>query len=366
MLRKAFVPSFSSTYAKTFLKSIEFSGFEEIFKLLWQKQIYNVNIMFEDKSSGRILVKTFMPFFNESCSNTKPVLINEFKDGKFSSEDFYPEKMKNLQKCDLKAAIVNSSYPFFIRNLNEVENKHVAVEVYMIEVMSKTLNFKLNYTFIGGSGYLYANGSSKGPFRAFMDGLADISFYNWMLTGNRVKFFDFTTTFIDSPVGFAVPPGRDFSAIEKLVYPFKLLCWIFILMVFILGIFVIFFIKKQSKTVQDFVFGKNVKNPYLNIPIGFVGGSQNILPKFNFARFLLMCFLLYSMVIQTIYQGSFYNLLKSNKRHEPAQTIDEMIERDYKFYALEITSELFQSSPAIKDRFDLSKIFSKTFNFFLV
>jgi hypothetical protein len=56
------------------------------------------------------------------------------------------------------------------------------------------------------------------------------------------------------------------------------------------------------------------------------------------------------MVIRTIYQGSFYNLLKSNKRHEPAQTIDEMIERDYKFYCAEGMLELFLYSKTIGDR----------------
>jgi hypothetical protein len=66
-----------------------------------------------------------------------------------------------------------------------------------------------------------------------------------------------------------------------------------------------------------------------------------------------MNFLLYSMVIRTLYQGSIYNLLKSNKRHEPAQSVDEMIDRDYTFYVSEGSIDLFQSSEAIKKRFFL-------------
>jgi hypothetical protein len=70
---------------------------KEIFSLLWQLQIFNVNAMFENEN-GEILVKTFLPFSRGNCNNTKPILINRFKDGKFENgiENFFPEKMKNL------------------------------------------------------------------------------------------------------------------------------------------------------------------------------------------------------------------------------------------------------------------------------
>jgi hypothetical protein len=195
----------------------EFSGFEEIFKLLWQKQIYNVNIMFEDKSLGIILVKTFMPFSNGSCSNTKPVLINEFKDGKFSSEDFYLEKMANLQKCRVNGAVTNSSQIFSIINSKNPHETPKGKDVNIMESLSNTLNFKINFTFIGDIGYLYANGSAKGPYRALLDRRSDIFFASALLSVTRLKFVDCTTAFFESSINFAVPPGRDFTSFEKLI-----------------------------------------------------------------------------------------------------------------------------------------------------
>jgi hypothetical protein len=70
------------------------SKFESIFRILWAKQIHNVNIMFKDKISKRILMKTFLPFSDGNCSNTKPILINEFLSGKFTSKELFPDKMK--------------------------------------------------------------------------------------------------------------------------------------------------------------------------------------------------------------------------------------------------------------------------------
>jgi hypothetical protein len=166
-----------------------------------------------------------------------------------------------------------------------------------------------------------------------------------------MKFFEFTSAYYDALIYFVVPPGRDYTSFEKLIYPFELTSWIFILMFLLIGIFVIFIIERRSIIIQNFVFANDVKSPYLNMLNGIIGGSQHVLPKYNFARFILMNFLLYSIVIRTLYQGSFFELLKSNKRHEPAQTIDEMIERDYKFFASEGIVDLLQSSEAIRKRF---------------
>jgi hypothetical protein len=112
-----------------------------------------------------------------------------------------------------------------------------------------------------------------------LDKQVDICFGGWVFTATRVKFFDFTAVYFESSIHFAVPPGRDLTSIEKLIYPFELTAT-----VFTVGVFIIFIIKLRSKTVQNFVFGKKVNSPYLNMLIGFIGGSQNVLPTFNFSR----------------------------------------------------------------------------------
>jgi hypothetical protein len=130
------------------------------------------------------------------------------------------------------------------------------------------------------------------------------------LTGKRWKDFDASDPYRVAKVVAIIPLGQKWNAIEKLFYPFQTTFWLLILIFGLFGFLVIFIISRRSKTVQNFVFGRNVKNPTLNLFIGFIGGSQTILPGKNFARFLLMIFLMYSLVIRTLYQGSYFKLLQ--------------------------------------------------------
>lgn len=91
-------------------------------------------------------------------------------------------------------------------------------------------------------------------------------------------------------------------------------------------------IKTRSQFVQDFIFGAGVKSPIFNMFVGLFGDSQFILPKTNFARYVLMMFLMYSLVIRTAYQGSYFDILQSNQAHGEVKPIDEMIKKDFTFY----------------------------------
>jgi Ligated ion channel L-glutamate- and glycine-binding site len=317
----------------------------EMFKHLWKFQIFNVNVMFQDEN-GDVLVQTFMPFNAQSCSDTKPILINKFTDGKFINgiDNFFPQKMKNLKNCSVKVS--TSNFAALETKLSDGNGQ----DINLINALSQNMNFTINYTFIGHFGYLLENGTAEGPLKSLMDKTADVSVSEWWLKPNRMKYFDYTTSYISDQIIFIVKPGQDLSAIERLVYPFQPLLWTSICVCFLVGIIVIFVIKLKSKKIQDFVFGTDVTNPYLKIFEAFIGVSQNKLPRRNFARFLLMIFLIYSLIIRTIYQASFYEILRSNKGYGEVQTIDEMIEKDFKFYVYMGNADLLQGTEAIKLR----------------
>jgi hypothetical protein len=324
----------------------------EIFKLLWKLQIFNVNVMFEDEN-GEVLVQTFLPFNAQNCNDTTPILINKFKDGKFinGTDNFFPQKMKNLHNCPVRVAIAIDNQPYIIQRTS-MNGSHdlTGRDIHVLKSLSKSLNFRIDYTYIGEEGYFYPNGTSIGPLKTLLDGDADISISNWWLKESRLKFFDTTIPYAADQLVFVVPPGKELSALEKLVYPFKLLTWVAILFCFLIGFVIIFIIKRQTRNMQDFVFGTGVKHPYLNLFEVFLGVSQKKLPGRNFARFLLMMFLMYSLVIRTVYQASFYQLLKSNKQHMEVQTVDEIIEKEFKFYVYLGNEDVYHSSAALKSR----------------
>lgn len=325
---------------------------EEIFKLMWKIQIYNVVVMFED-SNGVVKVVTFLPFGSKSCNQTTPTVIDEFRDGKFAngSKDLFHDKMKNLQGCPIRVAIANNAEPYVFFKLQANGSKQlVGTEISLIQALSTSLNFNINFTFIGDDGYLYENGSAKGPLKVLLDREADLSLSDWYLKNSRLKFFDSTTSYVSDQVIFLVPPGRDLTTFEKLVDAFKLSIWILIISCFVVGFVVIFSLKRQTLGAQNFVFGVNVRHPYFNMFAGFIGSSQKVLPSHNFARFLLMLFLMYSLVMRSVYQGSFYRLTQSNKRQKEVQSIDEMINKDFKIYGTVGGIEVVGGSETLKSR----------------
>lgn len=120
--------------------------------------------------------------------------------------------------------------------------------------------------------------------------------------------------------------------------------------VFGIGFIVVYLVGKMSTVTQDFVFGTGVRKPYMNILVAIFGGSQPNVPQRNFARCILMMFLMFCMVIRTLYTGSLYTFLQSNIHHKEAQSIDDMIERDYKFYTVSSILDLLQGQQRINQR----------------
>lgn len=308
----------------------------EIFSLLWKIRIFNSIVIFESEKA-EVFVQSFKPFKPGKCNDTTPIIIDQFENGKFnrSAESYFLNNMKDLQKCPIRAAISNTSDPYlFVKKLPSGGYELSGRDFDLMKALSESLNFKLNYTFVGPVGYLLDNGSSAGPLRSLMDGEADITVSNWFLKENRVKYFDMTTAYFADSLVFLIPPGRDFKSYEKLIFPFSISLWFAILTTFLIAFVTIFAINLCPSKVQNFVFGTGVTYPTLNVAAGFLGGSQKILPTTSFARYLLMLFLLYSLILRAVYQASFYQLLQANTHHKEVQSMNEMIENNFTFYTM--------------------------------
>lgn len=330
----------------------EIKDIRGIFELFWSRQIFNLDVI-QETASKVVEIKTFIPFGFKSCNDMSPILINQFKDGKFikTNKDFFPEKVKNLQNCPIRVAVFNNSEPSVFVNRKNGITQLKGSDINLVKALAQSLNFKINYTFIGFNAFFCESFNSSVPFKSTFNGQAEFSASYWLLKINCLKVFDATTSYTTEKIVWIIPPGREYTFFEKLIYPFDLPLWGMIMVCFVTGMFIIFIIGRRSKVIQNLVFGVNVGNPYLNLFIGFIGGSQPSLPKLNFARFLLMVLLIYCLVIRTLYQGSFFELLHANKHFNEVQSIDEMVENDFTFYAQSGIAGLFYGSEAVKNRF---------------
>lgn len=168
--------------------------------------------------------------------------------------------------------------------------------------------------------------------KAAIDGEIDAMLGFLSLQQIRAMFLSETRMYASIPLALIIPPGDEYGDLEKFTRPFSSTVWIIVIVILFIACLVAFAAAKRPGTVSNFLVGKNVKTPLYNVFAVFNGVSQNVLPKRNFARFILMCFVIYSLVIRSVYQGAVYQILKSNDRKPPISTIRELIDQKFSFY----------------------------------
>lgn len=110
-------------------------------------------------------------------------------------------------------------------------------------------------------------------------------------------------------------------------------------------------IRKQKIGVRDLVFGVKNQTPSLNVIIVFFGGTLHRLPAKSFTRILLMSYVLYSLVVRNIYQGSLVHNLQSEDRKPTMSSINEMVENNFYFVMSATAVEHVQGHKQIMNRF---------------
>jgi hypothetical protein len=114
------------------------------------------------------------------------------------------------------------------------------------------------------------------------------------------------------------------------VLPFDMYTWALIGFTFAAAVNAVFFVSLTATRTKNFVFGSKVTTPFLNIAHVFFGLGQTVLPQRNFARFILMMFIIYCLIIRTAWQGmvSFESMNK--------EQIEDVNDDDFEFRCLSI------------------------------
>lgn len=146
----------------------------------------------------------------------------------------------------------------------------------------------------------------------------------------------------------AIPPGEEFNGYEKMVLPFDVWTWIWIGITFAIAFSIIFALRFTRSSVSSFVIGRGTLTPVLNLVRAFFGISQIVCPERSFARYLLMMFILFSLVIRTAYQGVMFEFLQKEMRKPTVTTIDEAIDQNFTFYMMQNFKEYFETDELVQ------------------
>lgn len=341
-----------------------FDELQEIYDALWKRNIFSCYVIYEYGSD--IILNTFFPFDNSSsCGSTKPKIVSRFLNGKFDNNVLLTRKLENLNECPIRIIAYVDPPHIFMRKFKNSSYELYGRGINFINAISAALNFTKEITVAKGEmpwGVVYENGTCTGNFEDLRKNIYDMTLGEFYMKAVRSKYFDNSIAYYVTPMVFIIPPGRPYKAIEKMLQPFDHVVWIILLITLVLAILVIIVVNTKFRHLKSFIYGRGVKSPVMNILVGLFGSQQTVLPGRNFSRFILMKFLILCLVLRSIYQGSLFQFLQSDKRHREIQSVDEMVKKDYTFYMYETGADVLQNNIEIIRR---KKLFNTTRNFML-
>ena len=322
------------------------NGWETFIKQFWDISIFHLNFLVQTKKSASMF--TFKPFSSLSCGNTSAILTNRFKNGSFVGKKYFIKSTHNLHNCPIKVVTFDCPPAMMMHKIDDNNYDLQGIDGKLLTQLAVDMNFKIQIVTVPNEdrrGTLDINGTSTGAMKMVIDGDVDLTIGMYTITTLRNKFMRNSQPYFTIPFILIIPPGAPLSPFTKLFRPFQDSVWFFLLTTFIVGSFVITIIKLQSIAIRNFVFGHSNNTPYVNILNIFFGGSMHLLPSRNFARSLLMIFILFCLVKRSLYQGALFQFLQSNERAKPAQSIKELMTKDFNFY---MTRSKFEYTNSLK------------------
>lgn len=140
----------------------EVASLQKVFAMFWKLMVANVDVLVDDGSSNNLTLFTFFPFSRQSCNDTRPEMINEFRSA-WSTAEFFPKKFRNLHSCPLNVMTYEVKPAMMIEKLSEGSYKLHGFEGDLFTEVAAFLNFSMNLLITTenvGTGLLYSNGET--------------------------------------------------------------------------------------------------------------------------------------------------------------------------------------------------------------
>ena len=244
-----------------------------------------VNFLINVNQTSIDLATSFM-FTPQSCRSMTFKVINTFNVSTMQwngieNKHFYPQKTRHLHGCDfvISSIIYIKNGVFLLHNLI----------VAFVKFTSGTIGI--------------ANQN-------------DVDFHmRFARYGDKIAFnpnFKLSFPFLFNYMEILIPPGEHFSQLEKILMPFDFETWIAIISTLFLALVLSEIINQASNKVRNLML--DIKSPTFELISTFFSGRQSKRPKRNFARFCLMLFIVWSLIIRICYQSLLYKNLQGDIR----------------------------------------------------
>lgn len=146
--------------------------------------------------------------------------------------------------------------------------------------------------------------------------------------------------------------GQTYSSLEILTFPFDAGTWFGLLFSFQLTLllaYIIYNYSKYSPLAHIMIGYPRPRSPLMNTYSLFLGIPIQRVPRTNFARFVLIMWVIYGYVMRNAYQSFLYQLLQTDLYRTPPQNIFELIEAGYSLIMTSPTLSTVRAAPLIKN-----------------
>ncbi|XP_039430296.1 uncharacterized protein LOC120413502 isoform X1 [Culex pipiens pallens] len=312
-------------FVMTSADRVEKVTLHSMFSTLWSNNIVNVLVI--TKQYGEILMYSYFPYSADHCEYTEPVLVDRWDSG-WDNINLFPNKLENLYGCPMR--IASFDYPPFTmiaRNSCSGELRLIGYEGFLIDTIARKFNFSVELVVPEGNpqwGVIENNTALSGAFKMIVNLEVNLSVGGYSVREERVALMEPSVTYHVVSLMLAVPPGRPYTAFEKLFRPFTLITWLMIALYLLLGCLCIVVLRFYPNSIRNFTYGRRTGSPLINMLNSFFGGALVRTPARNFARTLLFMWMYYSFVMRSLYTGSLYEFLQQNKTFSHISSIEHL------------------------------------------
>ncbi|XP_019890572.2 uncharacterized protein LOC109611772 [Musca domestica] len=311
----------------------------KIFEICRKMNVKNVVIMTKPLVGKVISFYTYSLYNGDYC-NTELAMkeINRYENGRFQNDFLFPDFMKNFHGCKLTvcARIIPPMLTFNGDRSNESHLKEMhrlaGIEGEILKLVASTMDIKLEYRFTQSYFNPGRNDSFTGCIADLYENRADMAIGGMGALMPNGHYFSASYTHHTSPYVFVVRGGRPFGPITKLLNPLQMNVWQVILaQLFIIIIFIAWIERRGWWTLRNFILGSHNKYSIHNLFVTLLGSPlpNYAVPRRNFARFILVAWLLWTLELRNFYQGKMFDTLRQAKRQPTPKTIHELIDKDY-------------------------------------
>ncbi|KXJ72021.1 hypothetical protein RP20_CCG019121 [Aedes albopictus] len=334
---------------------VDFNVISKMFSDMWQLGIASCILLNADLRPHQEAVNifTYFPYTPGYCGVANPELIHSVyvNDMDMSNVNLFQNRFKNFHNCSLTIGTFEIR-PFIIRDYTEDADtaKISGIEADMMSILSERLNFHAEYLFTPNEtqwGFL-GETNSTGLMRMIQHGEVDLGIGCLSFTKKRNELLKAGRGHYTSKLVFAIPEGRPYTPLEKLLRPFETRMWIAIGLCLLLGVLAVLGI--QNSDLRHYFIGMDEDDPLMNMFNVVFGNAVLTSPDRCSARVVLISWIYYCFVIRSVYQGLLFQYLQQEQRWPQVESVDDIQREQFSYHMSDVAVRFFESAPHILNR----------------